>query len=229
MCTVSYVPAKESIILTSNRDEHIARGNTLPPQPHIHRNKKIVYPKDEKGNGTWIGLNEDNCAAVLLNGAFEKHTRNPPYKHSRALLIPYILQSANPIKALENYDLQGIEPFTLVIFLNGQLIEYRWNETRLFEKELNVQSAYCWNSVTLYSEETEKLNNKELNKLTAGNVTATEIFEFHKRKKYELQMPVNSSINDIKTISISQIVLTDGGNDFVYHDYLQPFVQPEEQ
>ncbi len=220
MCTVTYVPFKDGAILTSNRDENIARGITLPPQVYIHQNKKIMYPKDEKGNGTWVGYNDENSIAILLNGAFKKHNYNPPYKQSRGVLIPTILQESDPVDALRNFNLKGIEPFSLVVFSNGLLYECRWDGIRLFEKQLNTQGVYCWNSSTLYSEQMEKDNNKELQALMSNNITQDDILKFHKEKKYELQLPVNSKTNNIKTISISQIVTGKNSSNFFYYDLL---------
>jgi hypothetical protein len=227
MCTVTYVPYKDGAIITSNRDEHTARGNTFSPETYVHYNKKITYPKDEKGNGTWIACNEMNHVAVLLNGAFKKHMHNPPYKHSRALIIPSILQSDHPGNALMHFDLKGVEPFTIILYYNNLLFEYRWDECELFKKELNIQQAYCWNSVTLYDELVENKNNNDLQELVSSGFIPHEMLQFHERKKYELQLPKNSQINNIKTISISQIVLSNKRSEFYYHDLLSPALSIE--
>nr|MBP6455490.1 NRDE family protein [Chitinophagaceae bacterium] len=86
MCTVSFLPVnKTSFILTHNRDEHINRGVAFLPIFYEISSNKIVFPKDSKANGTWISTSK-NYSLCLLNGGFEKHKHEPPYKHSRGQL-----------------------------------------------------------------------------------------------------------------------------------------------
>lgn len=210
MCTVTYIPVKNGAVITSNRDEHFARGKTLLPQCYLHNGSTITYPKDEKGNGTWIGFNERNIAAVLLNGAFEKHLRKSDYKQSRGFIIPAILQKTDPFTGIENIDFAGIEPFTMIVFGNSQLVQYRWDETKLHKAELDTATLHLWSSATLYSSQMQQKNSLELLQLYHDNVSSNDILDFHKKKKYELQLPDDSEANGIKTVSITQIKLLDG-------------------
>lgn len=220
MCTVSFVPAKDNIIISSNRDESIHRGITIPPKNYSSNRVTITYPKDEKGLGTWIGYNEFNSMAVLLNGAFENHLHKPPYKHSRGLIIPQILQYSNSFASFEELDLNGIEPFTLLLYGNNQLVQYKWTGTILDKKELSTTSCHLWNSATLYSKQMEEANKEELNHFFSTSISKEEIYWFHQSKKYELQQPENSWLNDIKTISITQIIIQSSLPAMFYHDLL---------
>ena len=42
MCTVTFIPTKEGCIITSNRDEKIAREKAIPPQSYEINTKKII-------------------------------------------------------------------------------------------------------------------------------------------------------------------------------------------
>lgn len=220
MCTVTYVPAGNGCIITSNRDEQMDRGVTTQPQEYWHGGKPIVYPKDAKGSGTWIGCNDNNAVAVLLNGAFEKHQQRVPYRHSRGLIIPAVLQQKNPLEALHDFNLLQIEPFTLVLYFNQSVFECRWNGNSLFTAQLDVREPYCWNSVTLYDAAVQNENNRELKTFWTNNHTAADVLDFHQRKKYELQLSPEKRIPGIRTISISQIVMGTH-HSFTYHDLLR--------
>lgn len=220
MCTVTYLPTSNGAIITSNRDESICRMKNLSPARYLHTNQWLTYPKDEKGNGTWIGCNENNGIAVLLNGAFTKHQQKPPYKHSRGLIIPTILQSTNPAEALELMNLKGIEPFTIIIYFNNQLSEYRWDEHILHITKLNTAKAYCWNSATLYDKTLEEQNNSLLLQQVMLDKSAEAIVSFHQNLFYEKQLPQDSLTNNIKTISISQIAINNEKLKFTYYDLL---------
>lgn len=205
MCTVSFVPGENGVFITSNRDENISRSHTLPPKMYLKNGFKIFYPQDVKSKGTWIGYNEFGTVAILLNGAFVKHQQAENYKQSRGLIIPFILSNINSLNALQTSNFFGIEPFTIVLYQNNNLYECRWDATSLYTKQLQTNKAYLWNSVTLYTNKIEHENNLQMLSLWHKNITREQIFNFHNSKKYELQLPLNSIENNIKTVSITLI------------------------
>ena len=74
MCTVTFIPTKEKYFITSNRDEkNIRKQGYCPCRILRSIKRKLIFPKDGDAGGTWIALHENGNAAVLLNGAFEKH------------------------------------------------------------------------------------------------------------------------------------------------------------
>ncbi|MFW0694651.1 hypothetical protein ACN091_10365, partial [Aliarcobacter butzleri] len=78
--------------------------------------------------------------ACLLNGAFVAHTPQPPYKHSRGLVVLDAFDYVSIDSFINQYSFTGIEPFTLLLAetdrLSGQrLVELRWNGRRLFISE----------------------------------------------------------------------------------------------
>ena len=88
MCTVTFIPVKEDeYIFTHNRDEKLTRKSSLPPKERCFGDKKLIYPVDSDKNGTWFCCDKSNKVACILNGAFEKHKSNPPYKKSRGVIV----------------------------------------------------------------------------------------------------------------------------------------------
>ena len=118
MCTVSFVPTKNGICITSNRDEKITRSKAISPQKIIINNKEITFPKDPQAGGTWFAHDGKNVI-VLLNGAKEKHISAGNYKKSRGLIVLDLISAIDPFLEWETIVLQDIEPFTIVFF-NGE-------------------------------------------------------------------------------------------------------------
>ena len=115
MCTVTLLPqANNNFILTSNRDEHPNRI-TIPPKKYVENGVEMFFPKDEKAGGTWIGFSDKNRMICLLNGAFKNHIKKKNYKKSRGVIAKEVLQSNNFLKFINELDLNGIEPFTIII------------------------------------------------------------------------------------------------------------------
>ena len=111
---------------------------------------RILFPKDGDAGGTWIALHGNGNVMVLLNGAFERHKHLPPYRKSRGLVFLDIFDSEKPADKFNQVDLEDIEPFTLVIWQQGELWETRWDGKNkfVFPKPNNVPQMWC--SVTLY-------------------------------------------------------------------------------
>jgi len=150
MCTVTYIPGGEKKFITSNRDEKTFRKKALPPQPRLHDEICLIYPKDGDAGGSWIAVNENGNVAVLLNGGFEKHISEPPYRKSRGLVFLDIIKHSSPVKYFLGVDLFKIEPFTIIAFQQDKLFECRWTGIKKFCKELDLLMPHIWSSVTLY-------------------------------------------------------------------------------
>src|SRR5664279_4462760 len=91
MCTVTFIAYGHKVYITHNRDEKSIRPIAVPPKQYVINGHRLLFPKDGQAAGTWIGVNENGCAAVLLNGAFVKHQHEPPYIKSRGLAFLDIL------------------------------------------------------------------------------------------------------------------------------------------
>ena len=181
MCTVTFIPSADKVFITSNRDEHVSRKARLQPHTETLHGVEVVYPKDKTAGGTWYALNEHGTVVVLLNGAFQNHKRTPPYRRSRGLLVLDIISAENPIALVKEIELTNIEPFTLVVFENLRLWEFRWDGRLRHLMQLDGNQSHIWSSWTLYDKEAQVKRNQYFDEFIANNneIGAQQIHEFH--------------------------------------------------
>ena len=130
MCTVTFIPMNNKIFITHNRDEKSSRSKAIPPKQYTLNGYTLLFPRDSTAGGSWIASNKNGGAAVLLNGAFEKHQHQPPYRKSRGLAFLDIIAANDLYLSYQQTDLTGIEPFTVILWANNKLYECRWNGTK---------------------------------------------------------------------------------------------------
>lgn len=223
MCTVTLVPISESdtsFVLTSNRDEAVLR-KTLPPEIYPEGDTKLLYPKDQEAGGSWIGISERKRTICLLNGGFKKHLRNPPYRKSRGLVVRELLAAAVFTEMAENYDYDGIEPFTAVVVdYSGQLqfFELVWDGTKRHLKELPLQS-FIWSSSLLYSREEVELRKEKFNAFKKNHpLTPETLLKFHSSGGEEGEEGLVIDRGFLKTCSITQITNSPDFTSMWYRD-----------
>ena len=210
MCTVSFISNQGNYYITSNRDEHVSRPSAFEPKQEEVNNMRILFPKDPKAGGTWFAINELGHVGVLLNGAFKKHKSQGNYRKSRGLVLLDIMSKESPQSYLNEIDLDGIEPFTVVLFQERRLMEMRWDENKQHQKLLSTSENYIWSSATLYDEEVirhrESLFSSFIKK--RSEVGAEDIVGFHSNNHADFE---NGFIIDrktgLKTFSVTQAVL----------------------
>ncbi|HMC86253.1 MAG TPA: NRDE family protein [Chitinophagaceae bacterium] len=152
MCIVSFIPFNNKVLITHNRDEKSSRAKALFPKEYTVHGYTLLFPRDGDSGGTWIACNKNGDAAVLLNGAFEKHTQQPAYRKSRGLVFVDIFAASDTYLSYCNVDLTGIEPFTVVLWSNSTLYECRWDGSKKHVIKKDASAPYTWSSVTLYDE-----------------------------------------------------------------------------
>jgi uncharacterized protein with NRDE domain len=233
MCIVTYLPKKgSSFILTFNRDEKTSRPTAEMPKMHSIHGQKVIFPKDPVSGGTWIGISFKGQTICLLNGAFEKHISDPPYRKSRGLVALDIFKYKNFQAFASQYEFTNIEPFTLIYADGISLQELRWDGKKINLKELDPKQAHIWSSVTLYSKEV----------ISKRNVGFSKWLNEHKdyrvediRRFHSFRVDENIS-NDIimkgeqkLTVSITSIVKENSSIKLTYEDlvnenlYMQSF------
>ncbi len=149
MCTVSFIPVRDSFFITTNRDEKNSRKKAIPPVAYFINNQKLFFPKDADAGGTWIAMKENGDAAVLLNGAFICHRPEPAYRQSRGIVLLEIFSTPGSCLSFNKINLENIEPFTLILFENKSLYEFRWDGHEKYSKQLPLL-PHTWFSATLY-------------------------------------------------------------------------------
>jgi uncharacterized protein with NRDE domain len=207
MCTVTFIKTNKGAIITSNRDEKIVRVKALAPQEYLINNIRVTFPKDPQAGGTWIAQTNNTCV-VLLNGAEEKHISAPHYRKSRGQIVLDLI-SGDAIIDWQLINLENIEPFTLIVYQNDKLFQFRWNGNVKENIELNPNKAYIWSSSTLYSKEIKTKREEWFTTFLNKNPqpTPNQLIDFHsftESSNIENGLQINRN-NIYKTVSITQI------------------------
>ncbi|WP_339701291.1 NRDE family protein [uncultured Marixanthomonas sp.] len=211
MCTLTFIPtSNDGFVLTSNRDEAPGRS-TLAPKVYSEKNTRLLFPKDELAGGTWIGVSDKKRLICLLNGGFTAHERKDSYRMSRGIIVTDLLTSDDAVSEIDNYNFEGIEPFTLIMVdwsNHLRLFELVWDEKEVHftEKPLAPQ---IWSSSLLYTKEMKEKREKWFSTFLFENLkpSATELLQFHKTAgEGNLDVDVIMDRGFVKTKSITQVV-----------------------
>jgi len=209
MCTVTLIPkGKTDFILTSNRDEAPNRTSS-PPHFYSVNDVKLLYPQDDLSGGTWVGISEKNRLVCVLNGGFVTHERLLNYRLSRGVVAMDFLISNGIESTMKDYNLDNIEPFTMVIA--------DWNDTlRFFElvwdgEQKHIQELplepHIWSSATLYSEDMRNERLQWFSIFKSKNTLKSDtLLQFHKTAgagNEDYGVVMNRGF--VKTTSITQV------------------------
>lgn len=228
MCTLTYLPTSDGYLLTSSRDESTQRANAIfPIYKHIAGNTTIVMPQDPLGGGSWIATDYQANTACLLNGAFENHQRQLPYRKSRGLVLLDSFQFKAIQEFVDTYNFEGIEPFTLICFRqNGKsaLHQIQWNANRVYHQELPVSTPQIWSSVTLYDQTMRQKRHlwfqhwlAQKPDFTASNITDFHLYGGEGNPVIDFRM-VRGHI--LQTVSLSCVEVRAEVTRFIYQDFM---------
>ncbi len=205
MCALTFVPHTDgSITVTHNRDEHYTRPEAIAPQWNGH----AWYPTDPQGGGTWFAQHPD-WVCCLLNGGFETHTRQLPYRKSRGSVIPSFLDYLSLHRFELNFDPTGIEPFTLVLvgLQDRTLCQFVWDGLVLHKQVFPFGEARIWSSATLYAAEVRQARVLQFAEFNKNSPQASQIIAYHRRfvagqpdQSLAVDLP-----NGISTVAITQV------------------------
>ncbi len=202
MCIVSiFSDETGNFILTHNRDESVLRPSSEGIEKHERYGRAYTGPVDLNSGGTWIYYSE-NYVSCILNGGYIKHAHRPPYRMSRGLVILELLKYASMDEFINEIELDGIEPFTMMM-INRHSNEKKiliWDEKRKYREDVSGERLIVRSSSPLYTEE-----EKTEHKAAFGNleeINSEKIFELHD----ELKMLQNDKFPSVQTTSITQIV-----------------------
>lgn len=225
MCTVTFIPLKSNnFVLTSNRDEAPNRM-TIPPKEYALNTVKALFPKDERAGGTWIGSSEHGRTLCVLNGGFTYHERQENYRLSRGVIVKQFLDEPNLEMAIQVLDLQGVEPFTLVIVDHNdklKLSQLVWDGSKKHYKELGLEPT-IWSSSSLYSEVMKEERHQWFYDFMDEHEAADKaILQFHKTAGAgNLDYGVIMDRVFVQTTSITQVVKT-GSQIKMTFNHLEP-------
>ncbi len=213
MCTVTFFPSEDGYFLTTNRDEKISRANVEWPAEKEDEGYRLLYPKDLAGMGTWIAADNRNNAVCLLNGAFTPHVPRNKYRHSRGLIVTGIFAFRSIREFMDSFDLDEIEPFTLVMIRDKKLFEFKWDGMRKYLIDHDWQKPRIWSSVTLYSPEMVKQREgwfeQWITEEGRSGITAGKILSFHQSGHFgSPEFTIKMKRESVQTISITGISST---------------------
>ncbi|MBE0422987.1 MAG: NRDE family protein [Lutibacter sp.] len=222
MCTVTFLPlGNTDFILTSNRDEQPKR-ETFPPNIYEEDGVEMLFPKDKVAGGTWIGVSSKKRLVCVLNGGFIKHKRKENYSKSRGLIAKELLKENGLQPYLENLNLLGVEPFTMVIvdWNNNELnlVEVVWDE---HEKHITTHKnePKIWSSSTLYTDEIKELRKSWFRQwLRENEFTSEVILQFHHMETSDKEQSILMKRNYVETVSITSVKKTENTLEMVYED-----------
>jgi len=225
MCTVTYIPKKDNtFILTSNRDEAIGR-KTIAPSFYDIDGVKMLFPKDAVAGGTWIGISDKNRMICLLNGGFENHVKVQDYRMSRGVVVKELLKAQDLSQSIEEFDLQGIEPFTIIAIdwsVDLKTTELVWDGYKAHITVLGDEPK-IWSSSTLYN---AQMKEKRVNWFASFSKdtdwSAGSLLDFHKEAgEGDPEIDLQIDRGSLKTVSVTQIEKTVESCEMTYHDLIK--------
>jgi hypothetical protein len=148
--------------------------------------------------------------------------RIPPYRLSRGLVLLEIIRQPDPLEYLAAMDLEGIEPFTVVLYSAGNLWDCRWDGSRKHIHSLDRSVPHSWSSATLYNEVIANRRKRWFEEWleTREQIAPADIAAFH-------QMAGNGDIrnslvmnrdNELYTVSVTSVVVRKEEARMFYHD-----------
>ena len=226
MCTVTFIPiSQKEFILTSNRDESAARS----PENISYlegKGQTLLFPRDKGAGGTWIATSSQNKLVCLLNGAFDRHERKLPYRKSRGKMVLEFFELTDASQFFTTYDFEGIESFTMIIYDNGQLWDFRWDEKQKHLKSLDPHDYHIWSSATLYEKIVQRKRELWLDEWLENRTDFSKeaILELH-QKGGEGNPSTDFMMNRwnylVQTVSITQVKGGAKSMEMTYHDLIR--------
>jgi len=222
MCTLTIIPSAGQNIVTINRDESPSRAAAPPGIKKLGQYRLWLAPEPVSGSSNLVYDVDNTTIAVLLNGAFEAHVHQPPYRKSRGQVVIDSFDFDSLEQMSESYDFGGIEPFTLVVINRHSVSELRWDGKQESFAFIRANVPQMWSSTMLYrgiwQSERKGWFDKFLKEIT--NPTAEDMWWFHHNAgAYEpLNALVMNRMDKVKTVSITQLVLRNASTSIVLDD-----------
>lgn len=229
MCTVTYIPYRDKFFITSNRDESPVRKAKGLISFHPPGKTEIHFPLDEESGGSWIALSESGKVACLLNGAFDSYVPAPSYRQSRGQVVIDAMLAVDQEEFMQDYDLQQIAPFTLLLFQKPSFSQLIWDGAERHITKLDMNEPSIWSSVTLYTQSVRQWRRSIFDEWISARkeFNREAIIEFHKQTKGDPHNDLIMNRNDlVQTLSVTSIALQpDSGS--ILHMELDQTVREE--
>ena len=223
MCTVVFIPKGDKYFFASLRDESPLRPRAVVPDIYKEGYAIILSPIDAMAGGTWLGVTASGSVIILLNGGFEKHERKTNYRKSRGLIVAELLASNLPVVNWNLMDMHGVEPYTLVVWNEGNLFQLVWDGENKNGILLKPNQPYIWSSATLYDNQARTCRSELFHQWIGMNtpVSSLSLFNFFKSFTESENGFIMNRNEQTKTLSYTFIELQiDDSAEMQYHDFL---------
>jgi hypothetical protein len=181
----------------------------------------MLFPRDTGAGGTWMATSDKDRVVCLLNGAFQYHEHQPPYRKSRGLMLLEAFEYQALADFAKNYDFCEIEPFTLILCERMVLTELRWDGAQKYIQRLDPQARHIWASATLYTPEVIRKRKQWFEdwQIDQEHNSASQILDFHQNAgDGDSWNDVVMDRSYVKTVSITQVVNDRREIRMDYHD-----------
>lgn len=196
------------------------------PQTIAKNSYRIACPLDPFASGTWIAVSDFGDVVCLLNGAFSAHQRRLPYRMSRGQVVIDYFETGNPEQFNQDYDLDRIEPFTLVIVKGTKspsLFELRWDGKAKHFRKLDTEQIQLWSSVTLYRDEIAKKKEEAFLRFLKNqkSMTPETLMDCHQNFLYQDWVHPPERVEVVSTLSITSVRPTGKSMEMRYRDLVR--------
>ena len=209
MCILSYAPTNDGFVLNFNRDEVYNRV-AKPPQQYSVDNQKLIFPKDTKSGGSWIGVNVTKSVIGCILNAKGKTPKIPSNSRGNIFIDQLIQGKAN----LYENELHDIAPFTLLsLCLHTQVItQDRWDGLLLKRIKRTISTSFILCSSCFYENAIKKKLKTEFNSLiTRKSDIKTTASSFHKKFFFQKSSNIFKRSSNIQTVSMATILKNKNG------------------
>ena len=222
MCTVVYIPNNKKAFFASLRDESPDRERAIAPEIYTKGEVSFLSPKDPMAGGTWIGANNSGNTIILLNGGFENHPRKETYLKSRGIIVSELLATKSPVEEWKLINMEGIEPFTLIIWSNTVLFQLVWDGMKKHEIIQDKTITHIWSSSTLYNSAIKKHREELFLQWIAEEpfVSKQSVLNFFKTFTNAQNGFIMNRDEKIKTLSYTSIEINNNSTTMSYYDLL---------
>ena len=224
MCLLSYAPTNDGFVLSFNRDEVYNRV-AKPPEQYIVDNQKLIFPRDTKSGGSWIGINLTKSVVGCILNEKGKTSKIPSNSRGNIFINQLIQGKAN----LNENELLATAPFTLLSFcLHTQVItKYHWDGLLLKRNKPTMSTPFILCSSSLYENAIMKKLKAEFNSLIASKSELEfTTSSFHKKYSFHKNHPIYLKKNsNIQTVSKTTILKNKNGLRLNYTDLVENIEQ----
>jgi hypothetical protein len=134
MCTLTIIPLPGGYRLATNRDEKRSRPRAEGPASHSIGATRALWPTDTLAGGSWVAVADSGLTLSIQNVNPTPPVQLPPALVSRGVIIPKVVCAGSAeaaIVRLKRMTLDAHAPFRLVAVDEREIVEARWDRSRL--------------------------------------------------------------------------------------------------